>query len=151
MKRTTVLIAISLLVAFPLIVGCGSELEKPDKALIVTGSEELVGATVSLDGVVLGSLELLEKPPGIMIWVVSRITGNRGPYENDHETAALIFDLEGTAPGAHLVVVEHPKYPPIEKSFDYPENMVMSPEQPESGVVFLACIDFDLISASGAE
>ncbi len=151
MKRTTVPTAISLLVALLFLFGCGDDLEKPDKALIVTGVEELGGATVTLDGVPLGSLETVEKPPEILIWVLSRITGNRGPYEDDHETVALIFDLEGTVPGAHLVVINHPDYQPIEKPFNYPENMVMNPEQPKSGVVFLACTEFDLIPASSAE
>ncbi len=124
--------------------GCGSDEQHPEKALIITGAEELVGATVFLDGVALGPLEVLERPAGLVIWAVSLVTGNKGPYKDDHKTVALVFDLEGTVSGAHLVVVDHPGFEAIEKPFNFPDDLVISETQSETGVVFLACTPFDL-------
>ena len=126
------------------VLGCGSDEQDPEKALIIAGAEELVGATVFLDGVALGPLEVLEKPPELVIRAVSLITGNRGPYEDDHNTVGLVIDLEGTVSGAHLVVVDHTGFEAIEKPFTYPDDLVMKNSQPETGVVFLACTPFDL-------
>lgn len=86
-----------------------------------------------------------------MLWVVSRLTGDKGRADDGHETVALIFDLDGTDPGDHLVVINHSDYQPIEKTFNYPENMVMNRDQPESGVVFLTGVKFDLVPTSGGE
>lgn len=125
--------------------GCGGGLEKPEKALIITGGEELVGANVIMDGVVLGNLEVVDRPPEILIWAVSKITGSRGPYEDDHGVVALIHNLEGTVPGAHSVTVDHPDYQPINMPYIYPDDLVEGSKTPGAGVVFLPSSTHDLV------
>ena len=122
MFRPSRILIVPLSIIGFLVVGCGSDEQVPDKALIIAGAKELVGAPVFLDGVALGPLEVLERPPELLIRAVSLITGNRGPYEDDHNTVGLVFDLEGTASGTHLVVVDHPSFRAIEKPFTYPDD-----------------------------
>ena len=144
MYRSPKILIVPCLMFGLVVLGCGSEDEQPEKALIITGAEELIGATVFLDGVELGVLEVLDKPPGLVIWAISLFTGDRGPYKDDHNTVVLVSDLEGTSSGPHLVVVDHPSFRAIEKPFKYPDDLQMNESRPKSGVVFLACIPSDL-------
>lgn len=148
MKRTFDVLIFVLVLTGLLVSGCGRRDQFPQKALAVMGDESFVGATVSLDGVALGSLEILERPPAVVIWVVSLVTGNRGPYDDDHRTTSLVFDLEGTSPGRHVVAVEYSNHEVVEKSFRYPDDMVMRNDEPDVGVVYVVFFaqDFELPS-----
>jgi hypothetical protein len=95
-----------------LAVACGSNSETPK--IVVAASSEYVGASVRIDGQVVGKLDR----EGLIARIMDRLLPR--PDFFPAETASLLIDPSGLAEGKHRLVVTRGNQQLLDEEFEYP-------------------------------